>query len=167
MIDREEIFREIQKRNWDFLISTLHKNKRDIYSDPILKNAADTFVSEFLLDVGQTSNDDRDFVLLLEKLYIIDSGGFYKLSEKDKKKLICEIVNRKSDKLSEAYHYAKHYPQEEICIKTITEYEKLIPKTVNHSQSEKISVTRNNNISKVDCRRNLFKSNQEIQFFML
>lgn len=165
MIDREEIFREIQKGNWDFLISTLYKNKKDIYSDPILKNAADTFVSELLSSLNKTSIQDKELVIILERLFVIDSGGFYKLSEGDRKKLVCELVIRKADKIVEAWNYAKKYPEEEICQRIITEYEKLIPKSVKHSQSHKIDVTRNNNISNVDFRRNLFKSNQEIQLF--
>jgi len=165
MINQEEIFQAIQKEDWEFLVKTLHKNKKDITSDPLLKLAADTFITEFLNIARGYPNGHEDTLSNLEMLYLLDAGKYYKLNDNDHKKLICQIVQRKQDKLIEAYKYAKNYPDEEICKTIIDKYEKLISKTVNHSQARRISVTEREDIANVDYTSNLFKSEQEIEFF--
>jgi len=97
---------------------------------------------------------------------MLDAGKFYKLEETYRKKLICQIVRRKADKLDEAYNYAKHYPKEKICETIITKYEKTKPKMIEHSQGHRISVTEKKEVSNVDYTINLFKSLQEIEFFL-
>ena len=165
MINQEEIFKAIQKEDWEFLITTLHKNKKDISTDPLLTLAAQTFISEFLSKVDSYPSNYSETVSNLEMLWVIDKGNYYKLKENDHKKLVCQIVKRKSDKLIEAYNYAKTYPEEKICKQVIENYEKLIPKTVEHTQTHRISVTGRKNIADIDYTTNLFKSIQEIEFF--
>jgi hypothetical protein len=62
MINQEEIFQAIHKQNWDYLISFLHKNKRDIATDSLLTQAVRTFVSEFLQHVGTYPIDRIDII---------------------------------------------------------------------------------------------------------
>lgn len=165
MINQEELFQAIQNENWEFLVTTLHKNKKDIGSDSLLKLAAETFISEFLTKANNYPDNHEDTISNLEMLWVIDQGNYYKLKETDHKKLICQIVQRKKNKLVEAYNYAKSYPEEEICKVVINEYEKLVPKTIEHTQTHRISVTERKEVANVDYTTNLFKSGQEIDFF--
>jgi len=165
MINQEELFQAIQNENWEFLVTALHKNKKDIGSDSLLKLAAETFISEFLNKANNYPDSHEDTISNLEMLWVIDQGNYYKLKETDHKKLICQIVQRKKNKLVEAYNYAKSYPEEEICKAVIDEYEKLVPKTIEHTQTHRISVTERKEVANVDYTTNLFKSGQEIEFF--
>lgn len=165
MINQEEIFQAIQKQNWGYLISILHKYKKDITTDSLLTHAARTFVSEFLRQVDSYPNDRIDITENLETLWIIDQGNYYKLAPVELKSVTCQIVKRKKDKLVEAYNFAKLYPDETICKEVIETYEKLIPKNLEHSQSHRITVTERKEVANVDYTINLFKSIQEIEFF--
>jgi len=95
----------------------------------------------------------------------LDKGRFYKLSETELKIVTCQIVKRKRENLVEAYNFAREFPEEEICKSVIEDYEKYMPKKVEHSQSNRISVTETRNIENVDYTINLFKSLQEVDFF--
>ena len=165
MINQEEVFQAIHKQHWDYLISFLHKNKRDIATDSLLTQAVRTFVSEFLQHVGAYPIDRIDVIENLEKLWVIDQGKYYKLAPEELKAVTCQIVKRKKDKLIEAYNYAKLYPDETICIEVIETYEKLVPKNIEHSQSHRITVTESKETANVDFTTNLFKCMQEIEFF--
>ena len=113
MINQEDIFQAIQKQNWNYLISILHKFKKDIATDSLLTHAAKTFVSEFLRQVDSYPTDRIDIIENLEKLWIIDQGKYYKLEPNELKSVTCQIVKRKKDKLVEAYNYAKRLAREE------------------------------------------------------
>ena len=165
MINQEELFQAIQKEDWEYLMEILHGNKETIHSDSLLTLAASTFISEFFKKVDNYPDNHLGTISNLENLFVLDAGNFYKLDETDRKKLICQIVKRKKDKLDEAYSYAKQYPNEKICKTVITEYEKSKPKTIEHSQADCISVTEKKEVSNVDYTIKLFKSLQEIQFF--
>ena len=150
MINQEEIFQAVQNQNWDYLIKFLQKNKEDIATDSLLTHAAKVFVSEFLEHVDSYSIDRNDITTSLEILLLIDQGKYYKLTSEELKLTTCQIVKRKRNNLTDAYNYAKRYPDEIICAEVIEAYEKLIPKNIEHSQSSRITVTERNEVANVD-----------------
>lgn len=165
MIDQEKLFIEIQNENWEYLISILHLHKNEISTDALLTQASRIFVTEFLRQVEKYPTERIDITDNLEKLWMLDRGRFYKLSEDELKVVICEIVNRKKENLVEAYNFAKELPNEPICKNVIEKYEKHIPKNIEHSQSNRINVTETRTVENVDYTINLFKSLQEIELF--
>lgn len=165
MIDREQIFKQIQNEDWDSLTAFLHKNKKDIKSDTLLQLAAKIFVTEFLNKTDTYSDSKPGVSANLETLLMIHKTNYYTLTSDEHKALVCRIVKWKKDDLFYAYNYAQMFPDEKICADVIKEYEKKIPKKVAHSQADKIKVTERTNIADVDYRINLFKSPQEIEFF--
>jgi hypothetical protein len=167
MKNPEEIFKEIKEENWPSLISFLHKNKKDISSDPLCLLAAKTFVCEFLRQVDKYPNDNLDIVKHLEDLWSLDKGDFFKLTPEEIKSVVSQIVKRKrhTNNLVEAYNYARHFPEETICKEVIESYEKSIPKNIEHSQSHRIIVSETKEVVNVDYRISLFKSGQEYEFF--
>jgi hypothetical protein len=98
-------------------------------------------------------------------LWLLDSGKFYRVNEEERKKIVCQLVKRKPSKSIETYSFAKMYPGEPICEKVIIDYEKSIPKAVEHTQEAVISVTESREVSNVDYTISLFKSRQEVEFF--
>ena len=165
MINQEEIFQAIQKENWKFLLDILYRHKKDINSDPLLNNAAKTFINVFLEKIDKYPPNHSETIDNLEKLFLIHQGSFYKINDDEYKKLISQIVQRKNDKLVEAFTYAKLCPEEPVCQQTIKNYENLIPKLIEHSQSEILSATERKTVANVDYTSNLFKSKQEIELF--
>jgi hypothetical protein len=165
MINQEEVFQAVQKEDWKFLVGVLHKNKADISSDALLTLAAKTFVTEFLSKVDSHPLSDKSIVEHLEMLWLIDSGKFYELGEQEKEKLVSQIIARKQDVPAEAYNYAKMCSNSEAAKEFIRKYEKALPKPIEHTQLNRISVTETNEVLDVDYTINLFKSNQEAEFF--
>jgi hypothetical protein len=165
MMDREQIFKQIQNEDWDSLTAFLHKNKNDIKSDNLLQLAAKIFVTEFLKKTDEYADNKPGISANLLTLHMIHKGKYYILTEEEHKALVCRIVKWKKDDLSNAYNFAQMFPEEKICADVIKEYEKKITQRVDHSQTDKIEVTERTNISDVDYRINLFKSTQEIELF--
>jgi len=166
MINHEEIFQAVKEQNWNFLIIVLYNNKKEILTDLLLTQAAHTFVTEFLKQVDSYPDDRNDITENLETLWTLNKGDFYKLSPDDLKSVTCHIVKRKKERnLREAYNYANLYPSETICKIVIETYDKEFPKNIEHSQSDIISVTETKEVANVDHTINLFKSEQEKQFF--
>jgi hypothetical protein len=166
MINQEEIFQLIQNEDWDQLTEFLSKHKKDINTDPLLRHAAQTFISEFLNKTEAYIISKSNVASNLETLYTIHKSKYYILDDSQFKTLICRIVLWKKDDLIYAYNYAQLFPNEKICQEVIEEYEKLIPKKIEHTQSDLIKVSERTNKSNVDYRINLFKSPQEIEFFI-
>jgi hypothetical protein len=165
MINHEDIFQAIQREDWGFLTSVLHKNSKDIITDTLLSQAAKTFVSEFLRQIDKYPEDKLEIIQNLETLWLLDKGRFYRLTDEELKIVTCQIVKRKRDKIIEAYNFAKEYPDELICKEVIELHEKTIQQKIAHSQSQRISVTEMKEVSDVDYTISLFKSKQEIEFF--
>jgi len=164
MINQEEIFQSIQKENWSFLISVLKQNKNDIATDPLLKQAASTFVSEFFKKVSFYPDNNNEVLEILDDLWKIHLANYFNLSDNELKILIPQFINRKKNK-EEVYNFAKVFPNDPNCKTVIENYEKHIPKKLEHSQSHRISFTETKEVANVDFTINLFKSNQEKEFF--
>ncbi|OJV35911.1 MAG: hypothetical protein BGO29_07395 [Bacteroidales bacterium 36-12] len=124
MINHEDIFQAIQREDWGFLTSVLHKNSKDIITDTLLSQAAKTFVSEFLRQIDKYPEDKLEITQNLETLWLLDKGRFYRLTDEELKIVTCQIVKRKRDKIIEAYNFAKEYPDELICKEVIELHEK-------------------------------------------
>ena len=124
MMDREQIFKQIQNEDWDSLTAFLHKYKNDIGSDNLLQLAAKTFVTEFLNKTDEYVDNKPSITANLETLHMIHQGKYYILTEEEHKALVCRIVKWKKDDLKYAYNYAQIFPKEKICADVIKEYEK-------------------------------------------
>lgn len=84
-------------------------------------------------------------------------------------KIVCIELTKiyfANGEIEAAYNYAKQFPQEKIPLDVINEYKKSLPKIVGHSQSKNIKVTENKDVSESNYATSLFKSKQEIDFFM-
>jgi hypothetical protein len=167
MIDQEEMYDDIQHKNWEHIINVIHKDADAISSDTLSKQAANVFIKEFLRNIDLYPVEDKNIIIYLEQLFMLHEGHLYNFETDDYKNIICQIVKRKKDNnLLEAYNYAKKYfPNEDICKNVISLYEQTIPKEIEHSQSDRILVTGRKKIGNVDYRINLFKSEQEGDFF--
>lgn len=136
-------------------------------SDELIVNAVKIFEDELFRELDKGS-ESKDFQNILETLLLLDKGRKYKLSEERSSKVIVELVKLYNAQglRKKAYQHATLNPSDKICAEVINLYEETLPKVVAHSQSHKIKVTENRNKPNVNYVRSLFRSNQEIEFFM-
>ena len=166
MISQEEIYRLLQSENWKELFDVFYKGKDLIKTDTLLSQALETTLS-VITDKAMRLDENKDFVDNLEIILLLDAGRFISLNDQQKEAIIIAIVNGKKDNISYCYLYAKNYPNNEICNRLILEYEKNLPKELNHSQIHDLIVYENKEIVEShDYRKPLFNSLQEVEFFL-
>jgi len=120
MLNQENIYRHIFNEEWTNILKLLYSFRNEISNDELLKQAATIFEQEFFKKVQNYSTARSDIEDNLDILYILNHGGFYKLSNENYKILIVELVKRKP--LKEAFGYAMSFPEEQICKAKIEEY---------------------------------------------
>src|SRR5262249_24300521 len=166
-IDYEEIYKFTFHKNWAALLELVHKHAKEASSDEMVKSAVKTFENEFFaqLEAGSNSQDNEpDF----QKLFTLHVGRIYQLRLERFKRVVIELVKtyQKTGQTYLAYDGAKFYPEHELCAAIIKEYEVSLPKFVEHSQSSQIKVTQNTVVTYINHTISLFKSQQEVEFFM-
>ncbi len=167
-IDYEQIYQLTFRKQWLELLELVYKYSRIASTDELVMNAVKNFEDEFFEELDRGTPKDN-FEVLLEKLFLLDKGKIYQLSKERSMRIVVELVKFYNNKglTTEAYDYAKFYPNNEVCAEVIKYYEELQPtKLVTHSQKNNIKVIENNSIANVDYTTSLFKSRQEIDFFM-
>ncbi|MEW6495739.1 MAG: hypothetical protein AB1589_24950 [Cyanobacteriota bacterium] len=166
-IDYEQIYQLTFRKQWAELLELVYQYSKVASSNELVMSAVKTFENEFFgeLDKGVTN---ANIEVLLEKLFVLDKGRIYKLSEERSIRVVVELANiyRKKGLLKKAYDYAKFYPEDERCAEIIKLHQESLPKVIEHSQSTQIKVTENRNISNINHTTSLFKSHQELEFFM-
>lgn len=126
MLNQEEIYQLLHKKQWAAILHILYQHKTSIANDPLLHQAARAFESEFLKEVSEYPENDDHLVQQLEKLYMLNGGGFFDLQPRNLKALTLELAKRK--KGTEGYNYALEFPNEEISKKIILDFEQSNPK---------------------------------------
>lgn len=162
-IDSESIFQLVNKKDWTKIIEIFkdNDNYNFIINEPVLK----PLIDEYFIDELLTTNDPA-YKHCLTNFYVLHESPKYvfKLNENNYRKLIVKIVEVEKD-LATAYNYATIFKDEPICKKIIEQYQRELPKIVQHSQESKLYVTENKNVSSVNASISLFKSNQEYSFY--
>jgi hypothetical protein len=166
-IDYELIYQLTYRKNWADLLDLVHKYSNAASSDDLVKKAVKTFEDEFFseLERGNTINNSE---ALIQKLFLLHKGRIYQLPEARANRILIEliIINKNKGRIKQAHDLAKFYSEHPLCIEIIKQYEESLPKIIPHSQSEQIKVTENKNIADVNHTISLFKSQQEVDFFM-
>jgi len=168
-IDYEQIYQLTFRKQWSELLELVYKYSKAASSDELVMRAVKTFENEFF---GELDKDEEvvtnDRESLLEKLFLLDKGRIYKLSEERSIRVVVDLVNiyRSKGLLKKAYDYAQFCPKNDICAEIIRLHQESLPKVVEHSQSNHIKVPENKSVANVNYTTSLFKSNQEVEFFM-
>ena len=167
----EEIDNLIKKNNWFDVINVIDKyftypsclkNKSIVNSLEIIKVKFLTDLENNLECANNQSVLETIFELHRKRGIIHDlfSLHFIYIVSKLAK------IHQKQGSIKIAYKYAKMFPGNSICDEIIKSYNESIPRVIEHSQSPKIQITENQNISDVDYTISLFRSKQEIDFYM-
>lgn len=121
MLNQEEIFQLLQKKQWHLILHILYQNKNGIANDILLQQAARTFESEFLKAIDENPVVNVDFTGLLEKLFMLHAGRFFTLQPASHRQLTIALAKRKPGK--EGYNYASLYPNDEETKPIIQQFE--------------------------------------------
>jgi hypothetical protein len=145
----------------------VHKNRWAAASDEIIHRAVKTFEEQFFrqLDAGFRDPRKKEY---LTKLLLLDRGRIYELSGANRSRVVVELVNYllEEGERQEACSYARFLPDNPACTALIKEYEASLAKPVEDVRTDQISVSVNQGISSVDATVSLFKSKQEVTFFL-
>ena len=166
-LNSEQVYQFLAQKKWSELVDLLHAYYKVIPSDDALETAFKVFESELIRNFGEFQQDNK-FEKNLSNLHLLHSAKMYSFSETTVNILIIELAklhNGKGD-IEQSYYYAAKLPQDSFCASIIEKYSQSLPKFVAHSQSQKIRVTENKNVSTADHTISLFKSQQEHDFFM-
>ncbi|MCL4274394.1 MAG: DUF2726 domain-containing protein [Anaerolineales bacterium] len=166
-LNPERVYQFLAQKKWSELVDLFHAYSKVIPTDYALEAAFKVVESEFIRNFEEFQQDEK-FERNLSNLYLIHSGKLYLLSDVTLNKLIIELakLHDKKGDVEQAYYYAAKLPQDSFCANIIEKYSQTLPKVISHSQSQKILVTENKNISSSNYTISLFKSPQEHDFFM-
>ena len=166
-LNSEQVYQFLAQKKWSELVELLRAYYKVIPSDYALEAAFKVFESELMRNFAEFQQDEK-FEKNLSNLHLIHSAKLYSFSDTTVTKLIVELArlfDKKGD-IEQAHYYAAKLPQDSFCASIIEKYSQSLPKVVAHSQSQKISVTENKNVSTTNHTISLFKSPQEHDFFM-
>lgn len=168
---REKIYNFLVSKNWDMLLNYEKTQRKVILEDEQIKKIyEDYFLSEYIKYI-ESLNNKLDSLVELRKLYgqfiQLHKQKIYSFKEKDFEKFIeiyLKILNEASDS-KVALTIAKQWNHLEISKIIISKYNEELSLIVNHNNEEQISVKINIEKSVNNYSINLFKSNQEVEFF--
>jgi very-short-patch-repair endonuclease len=161
-IEREEVFKWIQKNEFEKIVEILKGGQKIINEDPILVQAIDLFFKELII----TSNlkDSNKVQYIFQQLSMLHEQKLFTFSEDQFEKIMVHLAkNAKSPE--EAEFYANKVANNAECASIIESINANKPKELTHGQDANIKVheiiTTNLNITK-----SIFKSKQERLFFL-
>ena len=162
--DQETIYRLIYDRQWAALLDLLYYHRATIASDDLLKQAAETFTSVFFNEIRD--RDPSEYHNELEKLFLLHTGKFYNLSEKCFEQVVVYLVTIHEHRPKAALGYARYYPENALCARVIDQFGHNERERFSHGQDQLIELSQCPAKRAIDYTVSLFKSQQEIDFFM-
>lgn len=123
MVSQEKLYGLLQQERWEEIIHFLYQYKVEIAKDLLLRQAAEIFEQVFFQKINTHSPVLADELDILETIFLLHKGNFYKVSEPHFEQLITAIIKIKP--LDEAYKYALLMPELEICKAVIERYKEL------------------------------------------
>ncbi len=166
-LDIEKIYQLTLQKEWAELLDFVHNNSKITVSDERVGHAVKIFEDELFSHLAAGS-EMLDAVTLLEKLFLLHRFEIYKLTDERFNEIVVELVrlNLRAGNLRSANDYARYFPTHDLCILAVQKHQESLPKVVEHLHGDKIQVTENKNIATTDHTISLFKSDQELEFFM-
>lgn len=162
MIDHEAVYQCVYEQRWGELLDVLHRHHAAITDDPLLAHAVETFVGVFFdtLDVAVPAPHAD----VLEKLFLLHTGGFYRLSEAHFDQVVEALVALHSDRPEAAAGYARFSPSNPRCAQVLAAHASRLPVPVAHAGP--LDVAASTPLTQADATTSLFKSKQELDFFL-
>lgn len=158
-IDPEVLYRLVYERQWTPLLRTLYRHRKAVAGDTLLAHAAATFETAFFdeLSGGPEGLDEA-----LETLFLLHTGGFYRLPPARFEQVTEALVTLHIDHPEAAAGYARHCPDNPRCAAVLA---RRAP-PAETSRVDAVTLTRHAPAGTPDAVTGLFKSAQEVDFFL-
>ncbi|MFQ5570462.1 MAG: hypothetical protein ACE5G0_12345 [Rhodothermales bacterium] len=160
--DQETIYQLIYERQWAALLDVVHRQHDSLAGDALLTRAVETFVTTFFDHLSD--GPPGAFAGELEKWFLLHTGGFYALPDARFEQVVEALVALHADRPEVAVGYARFYPENERCAAVLHRHAP--PEPVPHTQEATLDLAVRPPLTDVDARISLFKSQQEIDFFL-
>ncbi len=161
-VDHEALYRLIYEQQWQTVLQHLYAHRTAIARESLLSHAAATFIEAFLSALS--THGAASFPEELETLFLLHTGGFYRLSSSSFAPVVAALVTLHQADAEAARSYARHCPQHPVCAAVLDAHTP--PQPIDHAITERLSVTRTPPLQPTDATTGLFKSQQEVDFFM-
>ncbi len=161
-VDHEVFYRLLYDRQWAALLDRLHRHHAAVAADPLLARAAETVVDAFceaLAATGPAAVADE-----LEKLFLLHTGGFYRLPADRFEPVVEALVTLHADRPQAALGYARFCPDNPHCAAVLQA--QAPPARVAHAQEAVLDLAVQTPLTGADHTIRLFKSQQEVDFFL-
>ena len=159
-INHEALYRLVYENQWKPLLRLLYRHREAVAADPLLAHAAETFETTFFEALAEA--DEHALMEELETLFLLHTGGFYTLALPRFEQVVVALVDLHRDHPEAAAGYARHCPAHPRCAAVLAQS---APQFIEHTQ-EGIDLTQNAPLDGVDATVGLFKSEQEVEFFL-
>jgi hypothetical protein len=164
MLDREELFQMLARKEWDQIAKVMYSNVKLLGSDPIIQQAIFLFESEFFSETEGLEPREKYKIYEYPGLLIeIRKHGF---SESFVRRFIDENLKiLKTLKKDNLLNYALSHRESPLAREIIKEIQHKSPEVIANARRENVSI-RSTSITDGESRTiNLFKSKQEQNFF--
>ena len=161
-IDPERLYQLAFTRRWAAGLSFLHRHHAAVAAHDGLGHAAQTFI-DALLALPEASAADGE---VLEKLFLLHTGRLYQLSDRNFEQVVERLVALHHAQPDDALGYARFCPTNARCAEVIRRYGAPVPQPLPDDGSHTVTRTDPPLPTTEAATRPLFKSQQEVDFFM-
>lgn len=165
----EDLFKLLQKSEWDELLNLESKYRQSIIKDVMMKQVFDTYFIDAVINYVKSEKDKLYCSLVLKKVYyrfIQHRNQTYAIPDGKFEEFVISYLeilqSLKEDKL--AYMIACKWTHLNYSKELITQYENTHPRELKHLSDDTMKVSINPNIQKENHTIPLFKSKQEYEF---
>jgi len=162
--DHEAIYQLLYEQQWAALLDFVHRHHAAIADDALLGRAVQTFTETFLAHLA--TGEPAPHTDALEKLFLLHTGGFYRLTEPHFEQVVEALVLIHADRPEAALGYARFCPKNARCAATLRRHASLAPEPVVHTQAATLDVAASPPLHGAAATVSLFKSQQEVDFFL-
>ena len=163
-INQETIYRLLYEQQWTPLLDVLYRHREAIATDALLARAAETFVTTFFDHLDATPA--TDVAGALEKLFLLHTSGFYSLPKACFEQVVEALVGLHADHPEAALGYARFCPDNARCAAILQRETPAAQAPLLHTQAAALDLTVSPPLHAPDATISLFKSQQEVDFFM-
>lgn len=160
---QETLYRWIMEEQWAALLDFVYRNRTAVAEDPLLVRAVETFLEAFFARLEQEGPAGAGEVL--ERLFLLHTGRMYRLPSSRFEQVCVHLVTLHADRPEAARGYARHCPDHPRCAAVLAGPDGA-PEPVPHAQEALLSLAANRPAAAADHTISLFKSQQEVDFFM-
>jgi hypothetical protein len=162
-VDHEALYRLVYEQRWGEALHVLYAGRAAVVDDPLLARAAATCVEA--LFTALAAGPDAAYSEELERLFLLHTGGFYRLSSDRFAEVTGRLVDLHADRPEAALGYARFCPDAPRCAAVLARHAAAQPVPIPQAGRSGLDLSANRPDPGAVHTIPLFKSQQETTFF--